>query len=186
LRPLSGILVHSEAMAAEAIASTLSRYPHIVVEVAATLHEAELRATRADAVAIDARCAGAETAATRIRRKGVRVVMLVEDGSVIESASVPLTASVSRLATALYPELVLKPPARLPLTAREREILTLIARGFAGKQVARQLGISPKTVEHHKTRIFAKLGVPNQTAACMALARIQSTDVPGLINGLAS
>ena len=36
---------------------------------------------------------------------------------------------------------------------------------MSGKQVARHLGISPKTVEHHKTRIFAKLGVPNQTAA---------------------
>jgi DNA-binding CsgD family transcriptional regulator len=34
-----------------------------------------------------------------------------------------------------------------------------------GKQVARHLGISPKTVEQHKTRIFAKLGVPNQAAA---------------------
>jgi DNA-binding CsgD family transcriptional regulator len=35
--------------------------------------------------------------------------------------------------------------------------------------VARHLGISPKTVEVHKTRIFAKLGVPNQAAAVYAL-----------------
>jgi protein AroM len=51
------------------------------------------------------------------------------------------------------------------LTPRERDVLSLVARGFAGKQVARHLGISPKTVEQHKTRIFSKLGVPNQAAA---------------------
>ena len=40
-----------------------------------------------------------------------------------------------------------------------------MAEGFAAKQVARHLGISPKTVERHKTRIYAKLGAPNQAAA---------------------
>jgi DNA-binding CsgD family transcriptional regulator len=55
--------------------------------------------------------------------------------------------------------------ARGRLTAREEQILRLVSRGLAGKQVARQLGISPKTVERHKTRIFAKLGVANQAAA---------------------
>ncbi|MGH2769195.1 MAG: response regulator transcription factor, partial [Actinomycetota bacterium] len=57
------------------------------------------------------------------------------------------------------------------LTQREGEVLELVSRGLAGKQVARYLGISPKTVEQHKTRIFAKLGVSNQTAAVsLALA----------------
>jgi DNA-binding CsgD family transcriptional regulator len=36
---------------------------------------------------------------------------------------------------------------------------------MAAKQVARHLGISPKTVERHKGHIFAKLGVSNQAAA---------------------
>ena len=39
------------------------------------------------------------------------------------------------------------------------------AKGMAGKQIARALGISPKTVEQHKTRMFRKLDVPNQAAA---------------------
>jgi DNA-binding NarL/FixJ family response regulator len=43
-----------------------------------------------------------------------------------------------------------------------------VARGLAAKQVARQLRISPKTVERHKTRIFTKLRVPNQAAAVRA------------------
>ncbi len=40
---------------------------------------------------------------------------------------------------------------------------------MAGKQIARALGISPKTVEQHKTRAFKRLGVPNQAAAVAAL-----------------
>jgi DNA-binding NarL/FixJ family response regulator len=186
VRPRSIIVTHREALAAEAIAAALSRYPQMVVEVAGTLQEAERRAGRADAVAIDARCTGAEDATTRIRRKGVRVVTLVEDASNEESAVVPLNASVSLLAAALCPGLQVHPSPRSPLTAREREILTLTSRGLAGKQVASHLGISPKTVEHHKTRIFAKLGVPNQTAACIALARLQNVAGDPLLNGLAS
>jgi DNA-binding CsgD family transcriptional regulator len=64
------------------------------------------------------------------------------------------------------------------LTRREKEILDLVARGLAAKQVATQLGISPKTVEQHKTRIFAKLGVRNQTAAVSVL--LGGVDRPGL------
>ena len=40
---------------------------------------------------------------------------------------------------------------------------------MAGKQIARVLGISPKTVEQHKTRAFKRLGVPNQAAAVAML-----------------
>ena len=40
-----------------------------------------------------------------------------------------------------------------------------MAAGLPGKQIATRLGISLKTVEQYKTRIYAKLGVPNQAAA---------------------
>lgn len=43
------------------------------------------------------------------------------------------------------------------LTEREREILALIAAGHQNRDVAAQLGISPRTVEVHKARIMAKL-----------------------------
>ena len=43
------------------------------------------------------------------------------------------------------------------LTAREREVLRLIARGYAYKQVARQLAISVKTVESHVSAVLRKL-----------------------------
>jgi FixJ family two-component response regulator len=47
------------------------------------------------------------------------------------------------------------------LTAREREVLEQAARGLHAKEIAAALGISPRTVEVHKTRIMAKLGVRN-------------------------
>jgi FixJ family two-component response regulator len=47
------------------------------------------------------------------------------------------------------------------LTAREREVLEHAARGLHAKEIAAALAISPRTVEVHKTRIMAKLGVRN-------------------------
>jgi DNA-binding NarL/FixJ family response regulator len=53
------------------------------------------------------------------------------------------------------------PPATDPeleqLTPREREVLRLIARGYAYKEVARDLGISAKTVETHVSSVLRKL-----------------------------
>lgn len=45
------------------------------------------------------------------------------------------------------------------LTQRERQVLPLVAEGLSSKEIARQLGISPKTVEIHRTNILRKLGV---------------------------
>ena len=48
------------------------------------------------------------------------------------------------------------------LTAREREILKLLAEGHSTHQIARMLVISPKTVERHKTNLMAKLDIHNR------------------------
>jgi RNA polymerase sigma factor (sigma-70 family) len=47
------------------------------------------------------------------------------------------------------------------LTAREREVMRLLGNGLQNRTVAEQLGLSPRTVEVHKARILAKLGVRN-------------------------
>lgn len=47
------------------------------------------------------------------------------------------------------------------LTAREREVLEHAAKGLHAKEIGRALGISTRTVEVHKTRLMAKLGVRN-------------------------
>ena len=48
------------------------------------------------------------------------------------------------------------------LTAREREVLRLIARGFAYKEIGRQLHISVKTVETHVSAVLRKLQLSNR------------------------
>jgi DNA-binding NarL/FixJ family response regulator len=82
-----------------------------------------------------------------------------------ESVRVSTRDRVAALASALNPRGAPAPVHASRLTNREHEVLTLVAKGLVGKQVARQLGISPKTVERHKTKIFSKLGVPNAAAA---------------------
>jgi DNA-binding NarL/FixJ family response regulator len=51
------------------------------------------------------------------------------------------------------------------LTSREIEILRLIGDGLQSKVIAQTLGISAKTVEFHKTQIYAKIGVTGAVGA---------------------
>jgi DNA-binding NarL/FixJ family response regulator len=68
-------------------------------------------------------------------------------------------------------------PSRAPageatpaLTGREREVLTLIARGLTNREVARELVLSEHTVNRHVTNILAKLRTGSRSAAvAMAL-----------------
>ena len=52
-----------------------------------------------------------------------------------------------------------------PLTAREVEVLQLVAQGLANKQVALALSISEHTVKFHLSSLYAKLGVTSRTEA---------------------
>ena len=57
------------------------------------------------------------------------------------------------------------PDAYDTLTAREREILQLFARGLGTAAIAKRLAISPVTVRNHSQRILVKLGVHSRLAA---------------------
>lgn len=169
----SVVVAHRETLAAEGIASALARYPALVlVGIATGADEAERCAQQADAVAIDARIPGAPAAVSRLRKRGLRVVVIggpeaADDGEggVVVSVDAPM----SHLAAALVPGAHAIDSATDTLSARESQVLRLAAKGMAGKQIARALGISPKTVEQHKTRAFKRLGVPNQVAAVAVL-----------------
>ncbi|MEV6493026.1 LuxR C-terminal-related transcriptional regulator, partial [Actinoplanes sp. NPDC051633] len=52
-----------------------------------------------------------------------------------------------------------------PLSARERDVLRLLATDLSGPEIARELVVSLNTVRTHTNRIFAKLGVNNRRAA---------------------
>jgi DNA-binding NarL/FixJ family response regulator len=73
-----------------------------------------------------------------------------------------------RAALALLPPRgATRPSPGASLSAREREVLALVAVGLPNKSVARQLRISEKTVKAHLTRIFAALGVYDRTSAAL-------------------
>jgi DNA-binding NarL/FixJ family response regulator len=58
-------------------------------------------------------------------------------------------------------------PAAADLTAREREVLSLVAEGLPNKLISRRLEISEKTVKAHLTSVFASIGVTDRTQAAL-------------------
>jgi two-component system, NarL family, response regulator DevR len=62
------------------------------------------------------------------------------------------------------------------LSEREREVLTLIARGYTNKEIARELVISPFTARNHVTRILEKLGVSRRSEAAVEALRLGLLD----------
>jgi FixJ family two-component response regulator len=68
------------------------------------------------------------------------------------------------------------PAAQLArLSAREREVMALALQGLPSKQIAKQLCLSHRTVEHHRSRLLEKLGVSSM-AELMRLNYLQALD----------
>ncbi|MEU6659689.1 response regulator transcription factor [Streptomyces sp. NPDC046821] len=84
-------------------------------------------------------------------------VRAAADGRTVLSPAVA-----SRLVTAVRTP---SAPADEPLSAREREVLALVAKGTSNKEIARVLFISEATVKTHLTHVYGKLGVKDRAAA---------------------
>lgn len=59
------------------------------------------------------------------------------------------------------------------LTARERQVLELVCDGLTNAEIARRLYVTAKTVEHHVSRLLAKLGVRSRAQAAVVCSRIR-------------
>ena len=70
-----------------------------------------------------------------------------------------------RVAAALLPTRREEPGA--DLSAREREVLELVAEGLANKQIAKRLGIAERTVKVHLGSVFRRIGVTDRTSAAL-------------------
>jgi DNA-binding CsgD family transcriptional regulator len=66
------------------------------------------------------------------------------------------------------------------LTPREREILGLVAHRLGDKEIARRLGLSPRTVQNHLHRAYEKLGVSDRQQAASVLSNSYSGELYGL------
>ena len=58
------------------------------------------------------------------------------------------------------------------LTAREQEVLALLAEGLPDREISRRLFISERTVQHHVSAVLAKIGVSSRTAAAREAGRL--------------
>lgn len=83
----------------------------------------------------------------------------------IRSAALGNAPLDARVARALLPSAT--PPVRETLSVRELQVLRLMARGLANKQIGRSLGITERTVKVHVGHVFRRIGVTDRTSAAM-------------------
>jgi len=83
----------------------------------------------------------------------------------IRSASLGHAPLDPRVARALLPSAT--PRIKDTLSVRELQVLRLVAKGLAKKQVGRALGISERTVKVHVTHVFRRIGVTDRTSAAI-------------------
>jgi DNA-binding NarL/FixJ family response regulator len=62
--------------------------------------------------------------------------------------------------------------AGIQITARERQVLELMANGYSNQAIGEKLSISVKTVEAHRARLFKKLGASNVADAVLLAIRV--------------
>lgn len=168
----------------ETIAQARKLNPDVVVMDIAMPRLSGLEATRR----IVAECPGSRVLVLTAHEDAQHIISLLEAGAV---GYLPKTVSLSELLNAIRAtsqgESVLSPSvasvvvrhlsgaregtAEEDLTPREMEVLRLVAQGLTNHQIARQLGLSVRTVEAHLTHIYAKLSVGSRTEAALLAQR---------------
>jgi two-component system response regulator DesR len=94
-------------------------------------------------------------------------------GFVAKDAPVPELLGAIRAAAGGAQPFVWRPEARRgPLTARQQQIVRLLADGATNRAIADVLGLSLDTVKHHTTLIYRRLAVPNRAGAVSAAQRL--------------
>lgn len=97
------------------------------------------------------------------RAELVRAILSVAAGEAVYGPAVAarivqfFTGARDEYAAQVFPE----------LTERERDVLGLLAQGRRNSEIARELGLSDKTVRNHVSNVLLKLQVPDRTAAAL-------------------
>ena len=110
-----------------------------------------------------------EAAVIALRRAAAITTRL---GAHLLDAEVTALAQRARLDITPQPAAASRAPAPSGLTAREAEVLALVATGRSNRQIAQVLFISPKTASVHVSNILAKLGVAGRVEAAAVAHRL--------------
>ena len=197
-RPIRVAIVDDHPVVAEGTAALLRAQPDLeVVAVADSLEAARAagldRAATADVVLLDIRL-GDDSGLRFLSRAEARPAVLVltaydypqyaeaarrlgAAGLVIKTAPVAELAAAIRTVAAggavvgagLGNGVLGRRLSGSPLTSRESEVLTLVARGASNAEIARELGLTLKTVQNHVSNVLAKLQVKDRTQAALRM-----------------
>jgi len=89
----------------------------------------------------------------------------------VQNGGAPMNSHIARLVVQSFHRRGSSPHSAENLTAREEEVLRLVAQGFINKEIADSLGISLETVRQHLKNCYAKLHVRTRTEAAMKVFR---------------
>jgi DNA-binding NarL/FixJ family response regulator len=89
----------------------------------------------------------------------------------VQHGGAPMNSHIARLVVQSFHRRGSSPRPAENLTAREEEVLRLVAQGYINKEIADSLGISLETVRQHLKNCYAKLHVRTRTEAAMKVFR---------------
>jgi len=89
----------------------------------------------------------------------------------VQNGGAPMNSHIARLVVQSFHRRGSSPRPAENLTAREEEVLRLVAQGFINKEIAESLGIGLETVRQHLKNCYAKLHVRTRTEAAMKVFR---------------
>ena len=118
---------------------------------------------------------------TAALRAGARGYVLKEaTGEEIAAAIRTVASGGAVLGAGVATHLLSSPPPHgaEPLTERERDVLSHLARGASNAQIARALGLSVKTVQNHVSHILDKLQVADRTQAALRARTMRGLRAP--------
>jgi len=113
------------------------------------------------------------------QRKATELELVEAIEAVMKDTSWFSRTVMDKLARLRAPQVAVDGPGLDDLTARERDVLALICRGYDDKTIARTLDVAGNTVRNHVARIYAKIGV-NRRIAAVAWARARGFDGEGV------
>lgn len=116
------------------------------------------------------------TLATAVWQSGVRALLprsapVATLAAALHAAAANLVVLDTASATSVLVPATTLPNEIEPLTAREREVLQLMAQGLPNKSIARELAISEHTVKFHVNAILSKFGAQSRTEAVVIASR---------------